>query len=208
MYEVLFARGFPKTVYIDGWSVGQKLHNMYTIHTSSMQRTCKSSASLQSTPLLCTRKRRMVSFPASQKCNRLQFYCKPQVDQVGCQSRSEMKSSNYGRQMSFNNQHFLEIIKITSLEKTQQKSRTEMRKQTEEPSPDSFFSLLASVLFFLFTYFFLIFSRFLLAISFYLVSVQLLFLFFLGFLCLFYGFPHFFTQSRCAIVQKVHHMFR
>lgn len=37
MYE-----GFPKTVYIDGWSVGQKLHNIYTIHISH---PCKGFAS-------------------------------------------------------------------------------------------------------------------------------------------------------------------
>lgn len=83
MVQCMRSGGFPKPAYIDGWLVGQNLQNIHTIHTPSMRRTCKSSASLQSTPLLCTRIWTMVSFPTSRN-----------VDQVLCQSRSEMKSSS------------------------------------------------------------------------------------------------------------------
>lgn len=79
----VWGREASPSPYIDGWLVGQNLQNIHTIHTPSMRRTCKSSASLQSTPLLCTRIWTMVSFPTGRN-----------VDQVLCQSRSEMKSSS------------------------------------------------------------------------------------------------------------------
>lgn len=73
MVQCMRSRGFPKPAYIDSWLVGQNPQNIHTIHTPSMRRTCKS------TPLLCTRIWTMVSFPTSRN-----------VDQVRCQSRSEM----------------------------------------------------------------------------------------------------------------------